>query len=203
MIAIVNHGLGNFRSVISAIEYLNKDVVITNKSEVIKKSSKIIIPGVGSFKYAMQNLKKLNLIDTLNEQVLVKKKPVLGICLGCQLLLNYSEENENIKGLGWINGEVKRFKNLKKLPSTHVGWNEVLRENDPIFENLPKKFFMYFNHSYFPVIKEKNCGLGKTIYSSKFVSIFKKENIYGIQPHPEKSQKFGIIFLENFVKNDI
>jgi imidazole glycerol-phosphate synthase subunit HisH len=203
MIAIVNHGLGNFRSVISAVESLKKDVVITDRPEDIKRSSKIIIPGVGSFKYAMQNLKKLNLIETLNEQVLVKKKPVLGICLGCQLLLNCSEENKNIKGFGWINGEVKKFKNLKKLPSTHVGWNEIIRKDDPIFENLPKKFFMYFNHSYFPVLKEKNCDIGKTNYSNKFVSIFKKENIYGIQPHPEKSQKFGIIFLENFIKNDI
>ena len=168
-----------------------------------KKSSKIIIPGVGSFKYAMQNLKKLDLIDTLNEQVLVKKKIILGICLGCQLLLNHSEENENIKGFGWINGEVKKFRNFKKFPSTHVGWNEVLTKGDPIFENLPQKFFMYFNHSYFPVIKEKNCSIANTNYSSKFVSIFKKGNIYGIQPHPEKSQKFGIIFLNNFIKNDI
>jgi glutamine amidotransferase len=203
MIAIIDHGLGNFRSVISAIEYLKKDVVITNKSEDIKKSSKIIIPGVGSFKYAMQNLKRLNLIDTLNEQVLVKKKPILGICLGCQLLLNHSEENKNVKGFGWIDGEVKKFRNYKKFPSTHVGWNEVLTKNHPIFENLPEKFFMYFNHSYFPVIKEKNCEIGKTSYSNNFVSIFKKGNIYGIQPHPEKSQKFGIIFLNNFIKNDI
>ena len=176
MITIVNHGLGNFRSVISVIEYLRKDVVITNKPEDIKKSSKIIIPGVGSFKYAMQNLKKLNLIETLNEQVLVKKKPVLGICLGCQLLLNSSEENKDINGFGWIEGEVKKFKNLKKFPSTHVGWNEVLTKDDPIFKNMPKKFYMYFNHSYFPKIKEKNCAIGKTNYSNKFVSIFKKKN---------------------------
>tara|TARA_B100000965_G_C19601690_1_gene763141 strand:- start:2535 stop:3146 length:612 start_codon:yes stop_codon:yes gene_type:complete len=203
MIAIVNHGLGNFRSVFSAIEFIEKDVVITNKAIDLKKSTKIIIPGVGSFKYAMQNLKKLNLVETLNEQVLVKKKPVLGICLGCQLLLKSSEENKDVKGFGWINGEVKKFKKLKKLPKTHVGWNEIKINNDPIFNNMPKKFFMYFNHSYFPKIAEKKYELGITNYENKFVSIFKKKNIYGIQPHPEKSQKLGIIFLKNFIKNDI
>ena len=203
MITIVNHGLGNFRSVISVIEHLKKDVVVTNKPEDIKKSTKIIIPGVGSFKYGMQNLKKLNLIETLNEQVLVKKKPILGICLGCQLLLNRSEENDDTNGFGWIDGEVKKFRNSEKLPSTHVGWNEVLTKDDPIFKNMPKKFFMYFNHSFFPKIKDRDCEIGITNYSSKFTSIFKKKNIYGIQPHPEKSQKFGITFLENFINYDI
>ena len=201
MISIINHSLGNFASVISAIEFLGEKALITNNINDVKKSKKIIIPGVGSFKYAMDNLNKLNLIDVLNEEVLVKKKPVLGICLGCQLLLNSSEEGANTKGFGWIEGNVKIFQTKEKFPITHVGWNQVYVNNDPIFRDMPKKFLMYFNHSYFPDLKDTKLKIGSTDYSNKFTSIFKKENIYGIQPHPEKSQKFGIKFLKNFLYN--
>jgi imidazole glycerol-phosphate synthase subunit HisH len=208
MIAIINHGLGNFRSIISAVEYLGENVLLTNNAIDIKKCKKLIIPGVGNFKYAMDNLNKLNLIDVLNEEVLVKNKSILGICLGCQLLLDSSEEgedlnsNKKVKGLGWINGEVKLFKKNKNFPVTHVGWNEVSFIDDPIFSNMPKKVLMYFNHSYFTNIKDKSHIIGTTNYSTQFPSIFKKNNIYGIQPHPEKSQKFGINFLKNFIQND-
>ena len=202
MISIINHGLGNFKSVISAVEFLGEKAIITNKPVDIKKSNKIIIPGVGSFKYAMNNLVKFNLIDVLNEEVLIKKKPILGICLGCQLLLNSSEEGKNTRGLGWIDGEVKKFQNKNKFPVTHVGWNEVKTTKDPIFKNMPKKILMYFNHSYFPDIKDEKLKIGFTDFSNKFASIFKKNNIYGIQPHPEKSQNFGINFLKNFLRND-
>jgi len=208
MIAIINHGLGNFRSVISAVEYLGEKVLVTNKAIDIKKCTKLIIPGVGNFKYAMDNLNKLNIIETLNEEVIVKNKNILGICLGCQLLLNSSEEGEDlieedkkVKGLGWINGEVRVFKKNKNFPVTHVGWNEVSFLDDPIFYNMPKKVLMYFNHSYFTDIKDRSHIIGTTNYSTQFSSIFKKNNIYGIQPHPEKSQKFGINLLKNFIQN--
>ena len=144
----------------------------------------------------MQNLKKLDLIDTLNEQVLVKKKTYFRNLSRCQLLLNHSEENENIKGFGWINGEVKKFRNFKKFPSTHVGWNEVLTKGDPIFENLPQKFFMYFNHSYFPVIKEKNYPIANTNYSSKFVSIFKKRKYLWYSASSRKKPKIWNYFFK-------
>ena len=209
MIAIINHELGNFRSVVSAVEYLGEKVLVTNKAEEIKKCKKLIIPGVGNFKYAMNNLSKFHLIDTLNEEVLVKKKSILGICLGCQLLLHSSEEGvdlnnkeKKVKGLGWIDGEVKLFARKKNFPVTHVGWNEVSFSNDPIFNNMPKKALMYFNHSYYPKIKNNSDTIGSTNFSIEFSSIFKNNNIYGIQPHPEKSQKFGINFLKNFLQND-
>ena len=132
---------------------------------------------------------------------LFKKKPILGICLGCQLLLNSSEEGGNIKGLGWIEGKVKKFSENKKFPKTHVGWNQVEFRKNALFKNMPNKFLMYFNHSYYPNLKDNKISIGKTKYSNNFSSIFHRENIFGIQPHPEKSQKFGIEFLKNFLNN--
>ena len=201
MIAIINHGLGNFASVISAIEHLGFKAKLTKEIKEIKDSQKIIIPGVGNYKFAMKNLKDLNLIEVLNDQVLIKKKPILGICLGCQLLLNSSEEGGDVKGLGWIEGKVKKFTMNKKFPKTHVGWNQVEFKRNLFFKSMPSKFLMYFNHSYYPNLKDSKISIGKTKYSDNFSSIFNKENIFGIQPHPEKSQKFGIEFLKNFLNN--
>tara|TARA_B100001248_G_scaffold261111_1_gene251200 strand:- start:8641 stop:9291 length:651 start_codon:yes stop_codon:yes gene_type:complete len=202
MIAIINHGLGNFASVLSAVKYLGFDAKVTKDLKEINNSNKIIIPGVGNYKFAMQNLEELNLIETLNNQALIKKKPILGICLGCQLLLNSSEEGGDISGLGWIDGSVKKFKNNKKFPITHVGWNEININKTSFLKDMPSKFLMYFNHSYYPYLKDDRAKIiGRTSYSSNFSSIFCKENIFGIQPHPEKSQKFGIQFLQNFLKN--
>jgi len=201
MISIINHGLGNFTSVISAINFSGHKAKLTNDRDEIKKSEKIIIPGVGSYNFAMKNLKNLNLIETLNEEVLVKKKPILGICLGCQLLLNSSEEGEKTKGLGWIEGTAKKFTANYKFPKTHVGWNQVKLKKVSFFEKMPRDFLMYFNHSYYPNLKDKKMIIGDTSYSDNFSSIFYKENIFGIQPHPEKSQKFGIEFLKNFLNN--
>jgi len=201
MIAIINHGLGNFRSVYSAVESLNHKAVVTDDKSEIKKCEKIIIPGVGNFKYAMNNLRSYKLIDTLNNEVLVKNKPFMGICLGCQLLFEYSEEDKETKGLNWIDGKVNSFNKNKNFPVTHVGWNEIKINDDPIFYKIPNNFMMYFNHSYFPVLKDKKLELGNTNYSKKFSSIFKKKYIYGIQGHPEKSQKYGIMLLKNFLNN--
>ena len=199
MISIINHGLGNFASVASAIEFLGEKPIITSDKSEIKKSDKIIIPGVGSFNYAMENLNKLNLIDVLNEEIFVKKKYILGICLGCQILMQSSEEGKHSKGLGCINGEVKNFNFQDNFPVPHVGWNEVKTSTDQIFKDLPKNFLMYFNHSYFPKLENKEYEIGSTKYSCNFTSVFRKKNIYGIQPHPEKSQKFGVKLLDNFL----
>ena len=201
MIAIINHGLGNFRSVYSAIESLNHKTVVTNDKSEIKNSEKIILPGVGNIKHAMNNLRSHKLIDTLNEEALVKNKPFLGICLGCQLLLESSEEDEKTKGLNWIKGISIGFKKNKNFPLTHVGWNEIKINDDPIFDKIPNNFMMYFNHSYFPVLKDKKLELGNTSFSKEFSSIFKKKNIYGMQAHPEKSQEYGIVLLKNFLNN--
>ena len=137
MIAIINHGLGNFRSVFSAIESLNHKAVVTNDIAEIKKCEKIIIPGVGNIKYAMNNLRSHNLIYTLDNEILVKNKPFMGICLGCQLLFEFSEEDKETKGLNWIDGKVSGFNKNKNFATTHVGWNEIKINDDPIFDEIP------------------------------------------------------------------
>ena len=201
MISVINHGLGNFKSIISAVKHLDYDVKLTNDKETIKKSDKIIIPGVGNFKFGMKNLQDSNLIDVLNEEVLIKKKLILGICLGCHLFFDSSEESEGTPGLGWVQGKVKKFKSSKILPVTHVGWNKVEYTDNLLFKNFSNDSLMYFNHSFYPSFKKKNTKeIAKTKYINNFSSIFNKENIFGIQPHPEKSQKDGIQFIKNFLK---
>ena len=200
MICIINHGLGNFYSVQSACEYLGFKTVLTNSEKAIVDPEKIIIPGVGNFGEAMNNLKKLKLVDTLNKEVKIKKKKILGICLGCQLILESSEESPNIKGFGWIKGYCKQFPDKRENPSPHVGWNDVIFKKKAIsdFSEI-NEIKMYFNHSYYPVLENREFILSETEYSVRFTSIFRKENIFGVQPHPEKSQKNGLNFLKYFL----
>lgn len=200
MISIIDHGLGNFKSIVSAVKHLCYDVELTRDEETIKKSEKIILPGVGSFGYGMKNLKKFNLLDILNDEILIKKKPILGICLGCQLFFESSEESVGARGLGWIKGKVKKLKVSKNLPKIHIGWNKVKFTNSPLSQNLQNNSLMYFNHSYYPTFNENVKKIASTKYGNDFLSIFNKENIFGIQPHPEKSKREGIQFLDNFLK---
>ena len=202
MITIVDHGLGNIFSVYSAVKLFEKNVQVTNNYKDLKKTSKLILPGVGNFEFAMKNLAKSNLIEVLNEIVLVKKRPVLGICLGCQLLLEKSDESPGIKGLGWIRGanNILPLKN-KLMPTPHIGWNEVkIIKNHYIFKDIPKKFYLYFNHSFYPNVEQKYI-FAKTEYSNIINTVIIKENIIGVQPHPEKSQDEGIKIIKNFIKN--
>ncbi len=196
---IVDHKLGNLFSIYSACKFLGYECKISSKKEEIKSATKLIIPGVGHFSEGMKNLRKLGLIDILNQKVNIEKTKILGICLGCQLLLESSEESSDEKGLGWIKGMSKKFKKDKFFPETHNGWNDVSIKKNIL--NLNKiKFKMYFNHSFYPVINEEVKVIGETNFHGNFVSIFSKENIFGIQPHPEKSQKEGLNFLNNFLK---
>jgi len=203
LISILNYGMGNIRSVQNALNYIGvENQVITSTSQILE-SEKLILPGVGSFRLAMENIKKKKLIDPLNEVVLKKKTPVLGICLGMQLMAEESEEDGITKGLGWIKGPIKKFPAEKlKLKVPHVGFNEVFFEknNKQLYKNLGEKADYYFVHSYRIPYDDCGCISGWSEYGEKFVASVEKDNIFGTQFHPEKSQSNGLIMLKNFAK---
>lgn len=201
MIAIIDYGMGNLGSVSKALEYLGGEIVITQKGSDLKKADKIVLPGVGAFKDAMDTLDGLNLIKTLNEEIL-RGKIYLGICLGLELLFEKSEEGD-CKGLGILKGDVVRFDSSEagfKVPQ--IGWNQVRIANDdcPLFEGIESNAFFYFVHSYYVRPKDGGIIAAATDYGVEFTSMIWKENIYAVQFHPEKSQAAGLKFLENFLK---
>lgn len=200
MISIIDYGMGNLKSVQNALNYLKIKNQVTNSYEEIVNSKKLILPGVGSFSKAMEELNRHNLIPILKEEITIKKKPILGICLGMQLLSDWGEEGD-CKGLGFLPGKVKKFEvGEKKIP--HVGFNNVtFKKSNPLFKGINNNSDYYFVHSYhFSTWKTENI-LGETEYGINFVSSVNFENIYGVQFHPEKSQKNGLKLLNNF--NDI
>ena len=199
-VVIIDYGLGNINSIIGALKKININYEFSNESKIIEKAEKIILPGVGSFFHGMNNLIKYNLVDILNNQVIQNKKPILGICLGMQLFCKSSEENNsNIKGLGWINATVKKFpKECKILP--HMGWNIIETKNDSKFYKKKTNLDFYFVHSYYMSNdkSDKNILIEYSNYYIDFPAMIIKENIYGAQFHPEKSQKNGLEFLKMF-----
>jgi len=202
MIAIIDYGMGNLKSVKLKMDRIGVESIITSDPEEIKRSDKIILPGVGHFAKAVSEIKSRGLWDLLSDQVLVKKKPVLGICLGMQLMSKHSEEG-NSKGLGWIDADVVRFKvsDTKKFKVPHMGWNTLdLMKESPLFENINLNSEFYFVHSYYVHCNESNDILTETSYDNSFTSSFQKENIFGVQFHPEKSHDAGERLLRNFVK---
>jgi glutamine amidotransferase len=200
MIVIIDHGFANLKSIYSAIKFLKYPVIISSKYKEIKNSTALILPGVGNFGRVMNSLKKKKIIDALNEEVLLKNKKVLGICLGCQILLQSSEESYGELGLGWIKGKCIKFKK-KNFSTNHTGWNQVNLVKNIFLTKIPTSFMMYFNHSFYPVLENKNEVISYTQYSHSFASIFQKKNIFGIQPHPEKSQRYGLILLKQFIEH--
>ncbi len=201
MVVIIDYGMGNLFSVSNALKFLNADVKISSDPEDLKNADQIILPGVGSFPDGMKNLRALGLIEPLKEEVLIKKKPFLGICLGMQLLASAGEENEGELGLGWISGKVRKFildENKFRIP--HIGWNDVsIKKNDKLWDGIINPVF-YFVHSYHFVPENKNIISAICDYGEEFVAAIKKDNIFGTQFHPEKSQKNGLKLLENFLK---
>jgi glutamine amidotransferase len=196
MVAIVDYGMGNVASVQKALNFLNIKNVITNEHSEIKDSSVILLPGVGSFAQGMKNLNERNLVDLLTEEVLVKKKPFLGICLGMQLIMERGSEPYECKGLGWIEGEVKKFE-LLDLNIPHMGWNNIQVLNYKYYNNLVSSDF-YFIHSYH-VIATNDQNISATVYYGfDVVASVQKDNIFATQFHPEKSQAAGISLLKNF-----
>jgi len=197
-IVIIDYKMGNLKSVEKAFAKVGADVIISNDSQIIKNASKIVLPGVGAFKDGMKYLKELGLIDVLHKEVLQNKKPFLGICLGMQLIAKKSYENGKTEGLGWIDGIVVKF-DSSNLKVPHVGWNNVTyKKENVLFKDIPNSSDFYFVHSYHFTSLE-DAVTSSTDYGDDFVSSLQKENIFAVQFHPEKSQKVGLKFLENFV----
>jgi len=200
-IHIVNFGMGNIFSVQKKIQSQDISLSISSDVQDIEKADKIILCGVGHFKKAMDNLYKLNLIDPLNKFALIKKKPVLGICLGMQLMANSSEEG-NTKGLGWIDASVKKFttSQTRKFKIPHMGWNTIeILKNSPLMKGINSSEEFYFVHSFFLESNDRINDLNETTYIQKFCSGIEHENIFGVQYHPEKSHDAGQILLNNFL----
>jgi len=201
MITIVDYKTGNLGSIQNILKRIGEQSVVTSDKDQIADATKIILPGVGAFDTGMRNLRDLDLIGVLNNKVVVEKIPVLGICLGMQLFSNGSEEGE-LAGLGWIDAlTVKfRFEDTLEYKSPHMGWN-FLKQHKPsrLLENMICEPRFYFVHSYF--LKTNNFAdtLASTTYEIEFTSVVEKENILGVQFHPEKSHKFGMKLLKNFV----
>ena len=200
-IALVDYGMGNLSSVLKKFKYMDVEVSVTSSWKEVMESDKIILVGVGHFGKAMDNLKQLGLIDSLNEAVMEKHKPVLGICLGMQLMAKTSEEGD-ADGLGWINANVKRIQvsDTVKYKVPHVGWNQIIKMKDSaLMKGVSSADEFYFVHSYYMDVFDSNLILNVTEYSNKFVSAIECDNIFGVQYHPEKSHDAGDILLSNFV----
>lgn len=198
MIAIVDYGMGNIRSVQKAFQKIGSDVIITSKSNDLDNAKAIVLPGVGAFKDCITNLHNLNIVDTILKSV-EKGKPFLGICLGLQSLFEESEEFGKSKGLGLFKGSVIRFQ-AKELKIPHMGWNTVKFVNNPhIVDSSLDNSYFYFVHSYYVVPKDEHVIGGITNYGIDFVSMVCKDNIIATQFHPEKSQKSGLQFLKYFI----
>ena len=201
MIVIVDYGMGNLNSIKRKLSQIGVDVIVSFNSIDIIKADKLILPGVGHFKKAVENLKRLNLWDILNEMVLIKKKPVLGICLGMQLMAKHSEEGD-ANGLGWFDADVIKFKVKDQLryKVPHIGWNNTIVEKySPLFKDTAHDAMYYFTHSYYIKCFEKEDILTTTEYDISFTSSIQKDNIFGTQFHPEKSHEWGKKLLLNFI----
>ena len=204
-VTIVDYNSGNISSIINSFQEVAKDKVnikVTSNLNEIKSSDKVVLPGQGSFKSCVDALNNINgLVDTLNEFVDVKKKPLLGICVGLQMFADVGYEETETKGLGWISGKVSKIDNQGgkyKLP--HIGWNEInIVKDSKIFKSIENNSHMYFVHSYEFIPTDNKVISATTDYSTKVVCSVEKENIFGTQFHPEKSDKTGLKLVDNFI----
>jgi glutamine amidotransferase len=204
-ITIVDYNSGNISSVINSFREVAQNKVkveVTSDLSKIKSSDKIVLPGQGSFKSCVDALNRINgLVDSLNEFAINNKKPLLGICVGLQMFADIGYEETETKGLGWISGKVSKIDNQNgkyKLP--HIGWNQInIVKESKIFKNIDNKSHMYFVHSFEFIPNDKNVISATTDYSTKIVCSAEKENLFGTQFHPEKSDKIGLQIIENFI----
>jgi glutamine amidotransferase len=202
MIVIVDYGMGNLGSVLNMFKKVGAEAIISSDLDVISKAPKILLPGVGAFDTAMQRIADSGMRDVLNQKALVEKVPVLGICLGMQLLTNASEEGV-LPGLGWIDGAAHSFKARidERLRIPHMGWNVTnIRQQNAITKGYEGEIRFYFVHSYYVTVNDRNHSMMESTYGLPFDSAIVKDNIFGAQFHPEKSHKFGMKFFENFTK---
>ena len=203
MIGILDYEMGNIGSIVNMLRFLNHQSVTVNNSKELHRVDKLILPGVGRFDKAMEKISKTpEMIDTLNYLALEKKIPILGVCLGMQLLTDYSEEG-GVEGLGWINGKTHKFPIVDNTKIPHMGWNKSspLIEN-PLTKNLDEGARYYFVHSYFVKAEKESSRMMLTNYGIEFDSgiINDEGNIYGVQFHPEKSHRFGMEIYRNFIE---
>ena len=207
-ITIVDYYSGNVASIVNSFKRVvdeldkNIEVNLSNNTDVILDSDKLVLPGQGSFKNCMDSINNVDgLVDSLNEFVTNSKKPLLGICVGLQMFADVGYEEAETKGLGWISGKVSKINNQKgkfKLP--HIGWNEIeIQKESKIFKDIKNKSHMYFVHSYEFIPEDKSVISATTDYSSKIVCAVEKENLFGTQFHPEKSDKTGLKLISNFL----
>jgi len=202
MIVIVNYGIGNLDSVSRAFAKCGEDAVITSESSMVDRAEGIVLPGVGSFAPAMQNLRDTGLLPVLNRKALEERVPVLGICLGFQMFSRFSEEGD-AEGLGWLDAVTRRFRFDGMVPAPkvpHLGWNDLQRVKDsPLIEGVTADAAFYFAHSYYVDCHEPDAVLTATGYGHDFVSSVACGNLYGLQFHPEKSHANGLRIVSNFI----
>ena len=207
MIAIIDYGMGNIHSVQKALESFKAETIVTNKPEIIGNCHKVVLPGVGAFDDAIQELKKQNLISALINHI-KNKKPFLGICLGLQFLFEASEEALAAKGLGVLKGKVVKFQNKKGFKVPHMGWNQLKKTSRPgtkeaicpLLKDVTDNSYVYFCHSYYPQPADRKIIAATTDYLTDFAAVVWKDNLFGVQFHPEKSQEVGLKMIKNFVE---
>jgi glutamine amidotransferase len=199
-ICILDYGSGNQKSVYNMIEHIGYESKISDDFEIIKNSDYIILPGVGSYGGLIEKLKKKNLINILNDEVIVKKKLYLGVCVGMQIISTFGEEFGINFGLNWIPGVVRKLQTTTNI-LPHIGWNNIkIEKKNEILNNIDENSDFYFLNSFCFVPNDKKYVLASTYYDENFTSIINKDNIFGVQFHPEKSQKSGIQIISNFLK---
>jgi glutamine amidotransferase len=201
MIAIINYGLGNLNSISNMMKKIGANASVISSPDCLHDVSKIILPGVGAFNYGMDGLMNGGWVEPLNKYIFGNGIPVLGICLGMQLMCNYSEEG-NIPGLSWINASVKKFvfDSNSNLKIPHMGWNTIKIKNENSLLKTDEEQRYYFVHSYYVECNDGSDTIAVSNHGFDFTAAFGKRNIYGVQFHPEKSHKYGMVVLKNFIE---
>ncbi|WP_411338205.1 imidazole glycerol phosphate synthase subunit HisH [Ruminococcus gauvreauii] len=200
MIAIIDYDAGNIRSVEKALQLLGEDVAVTRDARVIKSAERVILPGVGSFGDAMENLHRFSLVPVIHE-VIGRKTPFLGICMGLQLLFERSDESPGIDGLGVLKGEILRIPSREGLKIPHMGWNSLhLQHGGRLFQGISEESYVYFVHSYYLKAADETIVKASTQYSTCIHASVEQDNVFACQFHPEKSSEVGLQILRNFVK---
>ncbi len=198
MINIIDYGMGNLRSVQKALEKLGVEAIICTKASELAAADKLILPGVGAFRDAIRELRQKDMVEPILEHI-AADKPLLGICLGLQLLFDVSYEDGEWKGLGVIPGKVVRFEDRPDLKIPHMGWNDLeLVGEPPLFADIPTNAYFYFVHSYHVVPDDASVIVARTEHGTRFVSVAGRGNLWATQFHPEKSQRVGLKLLNNF-----
>ena len=200
MIGIIDYDAGNIRSVEKALSYLGEKTVVSRNPETLKNADKVILPGVGSFGQAMENLHRYELVPVIQDMI-KEGKPFLGICLGLQLLFESSEESPGVEGLGILKGKILKIPSSPGLKIPHMGWNSLqLQNNGRLFRNIPQDKYVYFVHSYYLQAQEPEIVKAVTGYGTEIHASVEKDNVFACQFHPEKSGKYGLEILKNFAE---